>query len=91
MAKISGRPIISGTVTIELTEAEAGALDALVGYGAKSFLKAFYEHLGEAYLKPYEAGLLSLFDSVRCGDASVKSFLNKLREARKVFEGGGRS
>lgn len=87
MATIQGRAKISGTVTIELSEQEAAALDALVGYGSAQFLAAFYKHLGEAYLKPYEAGLLSLFDSVRAGPGSVSYFLRQLRESRKVFEG----
>lgn len=87
MAKIGCRPNISATITLHLSEEEAGALDALVGYGFKPFIEAFYKHLGKAYLEPYEAGLRSLFESVRSGDASVSGFLQKANEARAVFDG----
>jgi hypothetical protein len=78
MATIQGFPTITGHITIRLSEEEAGALDALVGYGAEEFLKAFYQHLGQAYLKPHESGLKSLFESVRTGDASVSFIPEKV-------------
>lgn len=87
MAKIGCNPQISATITLLLSEQEAGALDALVGYGFESFRDAFYKHLGKAYLEPYEAGLKSLFESVRAGEGSVSSFLRKAQEARAVFDG----
>ena len=37
MAKIIGYGEIRGEVTLVMTEAEAKALDALVGYGHKTF------------------------------------------------------
>jgi len=87
MATIGCRPTVRATITLELNEVEAAALDALVGYGVEEFLRVFYEHMGRAYLQPYESGLRSLFDSVRSGEASVENFLHKAREARQVFEG----
>lgn len=87
MAKIGCRPNVAATITLHLSEEEAGALDALVGYGFKTFIDVFYKHLGKAYLEPYESGLKSLFESVRTGEASVHSFLEKAREARAVFDG----
>ena len=87
MAKVIGHGEINGEVTLVLNESEARALDAIVGYGAEPFLKAFYEHLGKAYLQPYERGLRSLFESVRTGDGSVSLFLTKLQDARAVFSG----
>lgn len=87
MAVIEGRPVLTFTVRLQLTEAEAGALDAIAGYGADSFLEVFYKHMGKAYLEQYEGGLRSLFDSVRCGGASVGGLLEKVREAREVFNG----
>lgn len=87
MAKIIGYGEIKGEVTLVLSESEAKALDALVGYGTKQFLAAFYEHLGQAYLEPHEVGLKSLFDSVRTGDGSVSAFLKKVADARSVFNG----
>jgi hypothetical protein len=85
MAKIIGRPLINGSVTLEITEEEAYALNALVGYGVDPFLKMFYEHMGKAYLEPHEKGLRSLFDSVRGGAGSVSFFLDRLKRAREAF------
>ena len=87
MAKIIGCGEIRGEVTLVMTEAEAKALDALVGYGPQNFLKVFYEHLGKAYLEPHERGLRSLFESVRNGEGSVSNFLKRVHDARDVFNG----
>lgn len=87
MAKIIGYGEIRGEVTLVLSEDEAKALDALVGYGHAQFLEVFYKHLGKAYLQPYERGLKSLFESVRTGEGSVSSFLQRIQNAREVFSG----
>jgi hypothetical protein len=87
MAKVIGCGEIKGEVTLILSESEAKALDALVGYGAQNFLDVFYAHLGKAYLQPHERGLRSLFESVRTGEGSVSQFLSKVHEARDVFTG----
>lgn len=87
MAKVIGSGEIKGEVTLLLSEAEAKALDALVGYGPEPFLKVFYEHLGKAYLQPHERGLKSLFESVRTGEGSVSNFLKRIHDARDVFTG----
>lgn len=87
MAKLGMKGRVDASITIELTEAEAGALDALVGYGFEPFKQVFYEKLGRAYMEPYEAGLKSLFESVRGGDASVAGFLDRAKDARFVFHG----
>ncbi len=59
------KPTVSFTLQLTLTEEEARALDAIVGYGDKAFLEAFYEKLGKAYLEPHEKGFISLAASVR--------------------------
>lgn len=92
MAKVIGYGKVTGEVTLVLTEEEAGALDALVGYGFEPFRDAFYEKLGKeklgkAYLQPYEKGLKSLFETVRSGEGSVSHFLQQLKLARAVFNG----
>lgn len=87
MAKIGCRPQVNATITLHLSEAEAGALDALAGYGTDQFLEVFYAKLGKSYLEPYEAGLRSLFDSVRSGDAGVSYFLKRAKDARDVMDG----
>jgi len=51
--------------TLELDESELRALDALAGYGTKSFLEVFYKHMGKAYMQPHEAGLKKLFETIR--------------------------
>jgi hypothetical protein len=85
LALIEGRPTVSLEVSIRLTEAEAGALDALTAYGIEPFLTTFYEKMGRSVLQPYEAGLRSLFKSLRDGDANVSSLLKKAKDARGVF------
>lgn len=87
MATIEGRPSISASVTICLSEEEARALDALAGYNVNEFLEVFYANMGKAYLEPHEAGLRSLFESVHHGPASVGSVLSRARDARSVFAG----
>ena len=83
MAVIDGRPTLQLHVTISLSEQEAGALDALIGYGIEPFLKVFYEHMGKAYLHPYEPGLRSLFES----RGQLKHLIDQAAKARGVFAG----
>lgn len=85
MARIEGRATLKAEVVLILSEEEAGALDALVGYGFKSFRDVFYEKLGKAYMERYERGLESLFNSVQNGEASVSHILTRASQARKVF------
>jgi len=87
MAQLEGRAELRALIVIVLSEEEAGALDALAGYGTDAFLEMFYEKLGKAYLKPYESGLRSLFDSVHGGPCSVKGILDSARDAMAVFNG----
>ena len=70
---------VTVSATLTLNEAELGALDALAGYGHESFLKVFYEKMGEAYMKPHEAGLISLFKTIK---STVPSALRDVRAAR---------
>lgn len=87
MAKIDGRAMIQATITLGLSEDEAGALDALAGYGIEPFLEVFYPKLGRAYMEPHEKGLRSLFASIRGGDTGIPLFLKRAKEAREVFTG----
>lgn len=81
--KIDQRPTVKLELVITLDEQEAGALQALAGYGVEEFLKVFYEKMGKAYLQQYEAGLRSLFKvSFQC----IPSYLDKARKAREVFD-----
>ena len=84
MAKIVGRPIIELSIHITLTESEARAMDALVGYGDTAFLEVFKDKLGSSYMQDHEAGLRSLFTSMR---AAFEPWFSKVDKARKVFDG----
>lgn len=84
MAKIGMRPTVQVIVTIELTEEEARALDALAGYGDDAFIKVFYEHLGAAYMRDHEGGLRSLLKSAR---DLIPGVLSRADSARLAFEG----
>ena len=65
MAEIKSSSQMDFQVTLKLTEIEARALEAIVGYGAKEFLNCFYEHLGKHYLQPHETGVISLFSTIK--------------------------
>jgi hypothetical protein len=84
MAQIVQDSRVTMELTFTVTEMEARALDALVGYSDDAFLKVFYEHLGTHYMKPYEAGLRSLFKSIR---ESVPEYLTRANKARLAFKG----
>lgn len=49
-------------VTLQLSEAEARAFEAIIGYGWKPFQEFFYKNLGSHYLKPYEAAAKEMFE-----------------------------
>lgn len=68
--------------TVVLNESEMAALDAIAGYGVDDFLRVFYSRLGETYLKPHEAGLRSLFATIR---DEVPGLLSRARKAREAF------
>jgi hypothetical protein len=83
MAKIVGRADVELKVIVELTEDEAGALDALFGYDVEQFLKTFYEKMGAAYLQPYEKGLRSL----HAARGFLSDSLARVKKARDTFYG----
>lgn len=73
----------SYTVTMTLTEGEARALEAILGYGQEEFVRVFYKYMGEVHLKPHESGLKMLFGS----RSSLVHELSKIEAATKVIEG----
>lgn len=85
MSKFGIDAQINPEITIRLTEREARALDALAGYGFKSFIEIFYK-LGTHYMKPYEKDLESLFDKIR-GESGIGMFISRADDARAVFRG----
>lgn len=81
MSEIKSVATLEVKVILILNEAEARAFDALVGYGHKEFLNAFYDKLGRAYMEPHEKGLISLFETVR---QKLPHHLKKIDDARKA-------
>lgn len=72
-------------IFLELTEGEAGALDAICGYGPQVFKEWFYRNLGKHYLQKYEKHIDSLFEKARSLDYDVKR-IQKIREELKKIE-----
>lgn len=68
------------TATLTLSEGHLRALDAMAGYGADAFLKAFYIKLGRHYMKPFERDLRDLFTMI---NNQVPAALKGVRDARK--------
>lgn len=82
MRRITQRPSINLDVSIKLNESEVCALDALAGYGADEFLKVFYEKMGRHYMEPHEAGLRSLFNTIR---SELKPIMARMNAAKQAF------
>jgi hypothetical protein len=82
MAKISANPEINLSLTFTVNEAEARALDALVGYGDDAFIKVFKESLGAAYIRDHERGLREFFQSIR---SLVPPILSRIDRSRDAF------
>jgi len=76
-------------ITLELSEAEAAALDEMTKYGIKPFLEGYKKFLGESYIRPHEQGLTSLFKTIDTNLpaqlAKLKAYKESIREAMKKF------
>lgn len=82
MEKINSTSTIEISVVLKLTEAEARALQAMTVYGHKPFLEGFYEKLGKSYMKPYESGVISLFDTIK---KEMPKHLRKIDDVRNIM------
>lgn len=71
---------ITSVITLQLTDGEAGALDAICGYGPEVFLKWFKATHGSYYIERYENNLRSLFTKARMLNHQVKR-IEQLRAA----------
>jgi hypothetical protein len=71
------------TATLELTEGQLRALNAMICYGDDAFLKAFYVKLGTHYMKPFERDLRDLFTQLR---NKVPSAIEEVSSIRKRIE-----
>lgn len=83
MADISVKPVLDVKVHFVIDESEARALDALAGYGTDTFVEAFYEKLGKAYMAKHEAGLRKFLDSIR--EATTPALIT-IDKARNVID-----
>ena len=52
-------------------------------YGTPEFLNTFYKNLGEHDLKPNEAGLKSLFETIK---SELPKHLSRAENARKAWD-----
>jgi hypothetical protein len=82
MSRFRQQPHVETRATIELSEVEMRALDALIGYGIDPFLEVFYKHLGKHYLQPHEAGMRSLFKTIA---SDIPAVLRRADVARQAF------
>lgn len=84
MASIDQRPSVMCDVTLRLSEEEARAFHAIVGYGWDSFIAVFEKHLGTVYITPHKEGGRLLFESVF---EKLPPVLRRMDDARAVFNG----
>lgn len=73
MSEIKTTVNVETKITLELTEGEAEALHAIVGYGPKLFLEWFHKTHGKYYISPHEKHIPTLFDKAgRLGTALAR-------------------
>lgn len=82
MKRFIQQPYVETRATIELSEVEMRALEALIGYGVQPFLDVFYQHMGKHYLRPHEAGIRSLFKAI---GSDIPDVLRRADAARQAF------
>ena len=81
--KIEEQPKLDLDITFRVNEAEARALEAMMGYGFDAFIKVFKVHLGRSYIEEHERALRKFFEE---GRPALLSALSKIDEARKHFK-----
>lgn len=82
MGRFKQIPHVETRATIEFSEVEMRALDAMIGYGIQPFLDVFYKHLGKHYMQPHEAGMRSLFKTI---GSDIPAVLRRADAARQAF------
>lgn len=82
MKRFIQQPYVETRATIELSEVEMRALEALIGYGVQPFSDVFYQHMGKHYLRPHEAGIRSLFKTI---GSDIPDVLRRADAARQAF------
>lgn len=71
-------------IYLELTEGEAGALDAICGYGPEAFLKWFKNNLGRYYIEKYEKHVKSLFEKAQKLEQAIHQAKKARAEIRDI-------
>ena len=84
MARLEAKTKLDLSVPFTVNESELRSLDALAGYGDDAFIQMFYKNLGEAYMKPYEAGMREFLKSIRNVASPILSQTDKARKAFNV-------
>lgn len=64
-SEVVQKPSAEFAVNIQLTENEARAWDAIVGYGWNAFIEVFEAKLGKHYIAPYRADAKRMFEHTR--------------------------
>ena len=80
MATIVRRPKITAEFEIQLTEAEARALNEMTKYSAKDFLVFWAGHMSRTLKDDHTSGIISFFDSLR---GPLGEQLHQLDKVRK--------
>lgn len=82
MAKLNSHPVIHLSITLELTEEEARALEALASYGADTFLTHFKQTISANFARDHGSAVRSLFASAR---TILPEYFARLDAARREF------
>lgn len=82
MARLAAVPRLDFRATLEISEAEARFLDALVGYGAQELIAAVKKHLGTSYIERHDEAGVQFCESLR---ESLPAILKNFDDARAVF------
>ena len=79
---VIANPKIELEVAVTFNEVECRALEAFSGYSEDETVKVFYAHLGEAYMKPHEAGFRTALKKFR----AFSEILRRMNKARNAFQ-----
>jgi hypothetical protein len=73
---------IDAKIVLILSEDEARALEAIVGYGPEKFIEWFEKNHGKHYISKAKLGIKSLFETTR---RELPQHISKLEDARNLL------
>lgn len=88
-SEVVQKPSMEFSVNIQLTENEARAWDAIVGYGWDAFIQVFEEKLGKHYIRPYKADAERMFKETRTVIGQQLYGIEQVRKAIKAINQQG--